>query len=97
MREWHSVGVRASVVCLPFNRCAKCLGQHSSVLTISMYYSGVGTEIDLQQRMIKGEKATEASVTVVGKVIYTAIGDKTGPYFSLPDARYVSTAVSICC
>ena len=40
---------------------------------------------------------TEASVTVVGKVIYTAIGDKTGPYFSLPGARYVSTAVSICC
>ena len=40
---------------------------------------------------------TEASVTVVGKVIYTAIGDKTGPYFSLPDVRYMSSAVSICC
>jgi hypothetical protein len=33
---------------------------------------------------------TEASVTVVGKVIYSALGDKTSPYFSLPEAHYVS-------
>lgn len=33
---------------------------------------------------------SEFDVTMVGKVIYGAIGDKTGPYFSLPDARYVS-------
>ena len=40
---------------------------------------------------------TEASVMVVGKVIYTAIGDKTGPYFSLPDAHYVSITAPIYC
>lgn len=33
---------------------------------------------------------SEASFTVVGSVIYSAIGDKTGPYFSLPEAHYVS-------
>lgn len=36
---------------------------------------------------------SEASVTVVGKVIYGAIGDKTSPYFSLPDASRVSVFV----
>ena len=35
------------------------------------------------------EDGTEASVTVIGKVVYSAIGDKTGCYFSLPDSRYV--------
>ena len=33
---------------------------------------------------------SEASVTAVGKVIYGTIGDKTGPYLSLPDASRVS-------
>ncbi|KAF9782851.1 hypothetical protein BJ322DRAFT_178294 [Thelephora terrestris] len=33
--------------------------------------------------------STEASLTVIGKVIYSAIGDKTGPYFSLPEMHYV--------
>ena len=38
---------------------------------------------------------SEVSVTVIGKVIYSAIGDKTGPYFSLPDTHWVSTLVPI--
>ena len=37
---------------------------------------------------------SEVPVTVVGKVIYNTIGDKTGPYFSLPEKRYVSGFVS---
>jgi hypothetical protein len=37
---------------------------------------------------------SEASVTFVGKVIYSAIGDKTGPYFSLPDAHWVGVFLS---
>jgi len=41
------------------------------------------------------EDRSEASVTVIGKVIYSAIGDKTGPYFSLPEKRFVSTLVSV--
>ena len=41
------------------------------------------------------EDRSEASVTVVGKVIYSAIGDKTGPYFSLPEKRFVSTLISV--
>ena len=36
---------------------------------------------------------SEALVTVVGKVIYGTIGDKTGPYLSLPDADWVSIFV----
>ena len=39
---------------------------------------------------------SEASVTFVGKVIYSVIGDKTGPYFSLPEAHYVSAVVPVC-
>ena len=31
------------------------------------------------------DRKTEATITFVGKVIYDVIGDKTGPYFSLPD------------
>lgn len=38
---------------------------------------------------------SETSVTFVGKVIYSGIGDKTGPYFSLPDSHWVSTFLSI--
>ena len=41
------------------------------------------------------EDRSEASVTVIGKVIYSAIGDKTGPYFSLPEKRFVSTLISV--
>lgn len=37
------------------------------------------------------DQRTEAMVTFVGKVIYGAIGDKTGPYFSLPDKVFVRT------
>lgn len=35
------------------------------------------------------DRKTEATVTFVGKIIYGAIGDKTGPYFSLPDPLFV--------
>ena len=41
------------------------------------------------------EDRSEASITVVGKVIYSAIGDKTGPYFSLPDAHWVSPSIPV--
>jgi len=32
---------------------------------------------------------------VIRKVIYSAIGDKTGPYFSLPEKCFVSTLMSV--
>ena len=35
------------------------------------------------------DRKTEATLTFVGKVIYDTIGDKTGPYFSLPDKIFV--------
>ncbi|KAF9642271.1 hypothetical protein BDM02DRAFT_3193571 [Thelephora ganbajun] len=35
------------------------------------------------------DRKTEATVTFVGKIIYGAIGDKTGPYFSLPDKLFL--------
>ena len=41
------------------------------------------------------EDCSEASVTVIRNVIYSAIGDKTGSYFSLPEKHFVSTLISI--
>ena len=38
---------------------------------------------------------TETSVTLVGKVIYGAIGDKTGSYFSLPEEPCMCSFVPI--
>ena len=35
------------------------------------------------------DRTSEASVTFIGKVIYGAIGDKSGSYFSLPDEQWV--------
>jgi len=43
------------------------------------------------------DRVTEATLTVFGKVIYSVIGDKTGPYFSLPEARFVHTFSFIHC
>jgi len=37
------------------------------------------------------DRKTETVITLVGKVVYDAIGDKTGPYFSLPDKLFVRT------
>ena len=37
---------------------------------------------------------SEASVTFIGKVIYDGIGNKIGPYFSLPEDRWVSVLPS---
>jgi hypothetical protein len=34
-------------------------------------------------------RVSEAAFTIVGKVIYSGIGTKTGPYFSLPEAQYM--------
>ena len=36
------------------------------------------------------DNCSEASVMVVGKVIYSTIGDGTGPYLSLPGAGWAS-------
>lgn len=35
------------------------------------------------------DRVTEATYTVAAKVFYSGIGNKTGPYFSLPDSRWV--------
>ena len=36
---------------------------------------------------------TEAIITLVGKIDYSVIGDKSGPYFSLPDSQTVRTII----
>ena len=56
-------------------------------------------ELDLSKNPVKTpfgpfvwmlpDRVTEVTLTVVGKVIYSAIGNKSGPYFSLPEARWV--------
>lgn len=40
-------------------------------------------------------RATEATVTFVGRVAYDVIGDKTDEYFSLPGEQWVRTAVTL--
>jgi len=40
------------------------------------------------------DRKTETVITLVGKVVYGAIGDKTGPYFSLPDKLFVRTLLT---
>ena len=61
-------------------------------------------EIDLTrnpQRTSQGfvwfmpNRATEASVTFVGKVAYNIIGDKSGAYFSLPGDEWVRSVFSL--
>ena len=61
-------------------------------------------EIDLMrnpQRTSQGfvwfmpNRATEVSVTFVGKVAYDIIGDKSGPYFSLPGDEWVCSCFAL--
>jgi len=38
------------------------------------------------------DRKSEVPITFVGKLIYSGFGNKTGPYFSIPDQIYVSVS-----